>query len=170
MHAVLSHTKRASAHNQQGNIMGLLDSVLGQVLGGGAQQQQPGGGLGGLGDLGGLAGALGGLLANNGEQGGLGGLVTKFEQAGMGDVIGSWIGKGENAPVSGNQLNDVLGSDTIAAIASKLGINAQTLLPMLATMLPALIDHLTPHGKVPEEGVGNHDDLLASLSGLLQKG
>jgi len=151
--------------------MGLLDSVLGQVLGGGAQQQQqPGGGLGGLGDLGGLAGALGGLLANNGAQGGLGGLVTKFEQAGMGDVIGSWIGKGENAPVSGNQLNDVLGSETIAAIASKLGINAQTLLPMLATMLPALIDHLTPHGKVPEQGVGNHDDLLTSLSGLLQKG
>ena len=150
--------------------MGLLDSVLGQVLGGGAQQQQPGGGLGGLGDLGGLAGALGGLLANNGEQGGLGGLVSKFEQAGMGDVIGSWIGKGENAPVSGSQLNDVLGSDTISAIAGKLGINAATLLPMLATMLPALIDHLTPHGKVPEQGVGNQDDLLASLSGLLQKG
>lgn len=150
--------------------MGLLDSVLGQVLGGGAQQQQPGGGLGGLGDLGGLAGALGGLLANNGEHGGLGGLVNKFEQAGMGDVIGSWIGKGDNAPVSGNQLNDVLGSDTISAIAGKLGINAATLLPMLATMLPALIDHLTPHGKVPEQGLGNQEDLLASLSGLLQKG
>ena len=148
--------------------MGLLDSVLGQVLGGGAQQQQPGGGLGGLGDLGGLAGALGGLLANNGEQGGLGGLVNKFEQAGMGDVIGSWIGNGDNAPVSGNQLNDVLGSDTISAIASKLGINAQTLLPMLAAMLPALINQLTPQGKVPEQGLGNQDDLLASLSGLLQ--
>lgn len=150
--------------------MGLLDSVLGQVLGGGAQQQPQGGGLGGLGDLGGLAGALGGLLANNGTQGGLGGLVSKFEQAGLGDVIGSWIGKGENAPISGHQLNDVLGSDTIASIAGKLGINAQTLLPMLATMLPALINHLTPHGQVPAQGLGDHDDLLASLSGLLQKG
>ncbi|MDP9601680.1 UNVERIFIED_ORG: uncharacterized protein YidB (DUF937 family) [Variovorax paradoxus] len=146
--------------------MGLLDSVLGQVLGGAAQQQQPqGGGLGGLGDLGGLAGALGGLLANNGSVGGLGGLVSKFEQAGMGDVIGSWIGKGENQPVSGDQLQNALGSDTIA---SKLGINAQTLLPMLATMLPALIDQLTPHGKIPDQGLGNHDDLLGSLSGLLQ--
>ncbi len=150
--------------------MGLLDSVLGQVLGGGAQQQPQGGGLGGLGDLGGLAGALGGLLANNGTQGGLGGLVSKFEQAGLGDVIGSWIGKGENAPISGHQLNDVLGSDTIASIAGKLGINAQTLLPLLATMLPALINHLTPHGQVPAQGLGDHDDLLASLSGLLQKG
>lgn len=152
--------------------MGLLDSVLGQVLGGAAQQQQPqGGGLGGLGDLGGLAGALGGLLANNGAEGGLGGLgglVSKFEQAGMGNVISSWIGKGENQPVSGDQLQNALGGDTIAAIASKLGINAQTLLPMLATMLPALIDQLTPHGKVPEQGLGNHEDLLGSLSGLLQ--
>lgn len=149
--------------------MGLLDSVVGQVLGGG-MQQQPGGGQGGLGDLGGLAGALGGLLGNDGPQGGLGGLVTKFEQAGMGDVIGSWIGKGENAPVSGDQLNNVLGSDTISAIAGKLGINAATLLPMLATMLPTLIDRLTPNGQVPAQGVGRQDDLLASLSGLLQKG
>jgi uncharacterized protein YidB (DUF937 family) len=160
MLSVLSHTKETA--------MGLLDSVLGQVLGGAAQQQPQGGGLGGLGDLGGIAGALGGLLANNGAQGGLGGLVSKFEQAGMGSVINSWIGKGDNQPVSGDQLQNALGGDTIAAIASKLGINAQTLLPMLATMLPALIDQLTPHGKVPEQGLGNHEDLLGSLSGLLQ--
>jgi uncharacterized protein YidB (DUF937 family) len=152
--------------------MGLLDSVLGQVLGaaGGQQQPQQGGGLGGLGDLGGIAGALGGLLANNGSMGGLGGLVSKFEQAGMGDVIGSWIGKGDNAPISGNQLGEVLGGDAISSIAGKLGVNATTLLPMLATMLPALIDQLTPHGNVPDQGLGNHDDLLSSLSGLLQKG
>jgi len=147
--------------------MGLLDSVLGQVLGGAAQQQQQPQG-GGMGDLGGLAGALGGLLANNGSAGGLGGLVSKFEQAGMGDVIGSWIGKGENQPVSGGQLQDALGSDTIASIASRLGINAQTLLPMLATLLPVLIDRLTPHGKVPEQGLGDQNDLLGSLGGLLQ--
>ncbi|MGO4393605.1 YidB family protein [Variovorax sp. M-6] len=160
--------------------MGLLDSVLGQVLGGAQQQPQGGGGLGDLGallggaggsagNLGGLAGALGGLLANNGEVGGLGGLVSKFEQAGMGDVIGSWVGKGDNAPISGGQLQDVLGSDAIAGIAQKLGINSATLLPMLAALLPTLIDHLTPKGQVPAEGLGNQDELLSSLSGLLQK-
>lgn len=155
--------------------MGLLDSVLGQVLGGGQAQPQAGsigslGGPGGLGDLGNIAGALGGLLANNGEQGGLGGLVSKFEQAGMGDVIGSWIGHGENAPISGGQLQDVLGSDVVSGIAQKLGMNSATLLPLLATLLPTLIDHLTPKGQVPAEGLGSHDDLLSSLSGLLQKG
>ena len=157
--------------------MGLFDSIVGQVLGGLPQSQSTpqggmptGGAMGGLGDLGGLAGALGGLLANNGSQGGLGGLVSKFEQAGLGDVVGSWIGKGENAPISGGQLNDVLGNDTVASIASKLGINAATLLPLLATMLPQLIDHLTPHGHAPAQGLGEHEDLLSSLSGLLQKG
>jgi uncharacterized protein YidB (DUF937 family) len=160
--------------------MGLLDSVLGQVIGAVGGQAQPAqqGGLGGLGglaglgggDLGGIAGALGGLLANNGTAGGLGGLVSKFEQAGMGDVIGSWIGKGENAPISANQLGQVLGGDAVSGIASKLGVDATTLLPMLATLLPSLIDQLTPHGRVPEQGLGNHDDLLSSLSGLLQKG
>jgi uncharacterized protein YidB (DUF937 family) len=150
--------------------MGLLDSLVGQVLGGlGSQQSQQGGATGNLGDMGAIAGALGGLLANNGASGGLGGLVGKFEQAGMGDVISSWIGKGDNAPISEGQLNNVLGSDAIAGIASKLGINATTLLPMLATMLPQLIDQLTPDGKAPEEGLGTQDELLASLSGLLQK-
>lgn len=159
--------------------MGLLDSVLGQVLGGAQQTSQPrGGGLGGLGgllggsgtDLGGLAGALGGLLANNGEMGGLGGMASKFDQAGMGDVFGSWVGKGDNAPISGNQLQDALGSDAISGLSQKLGINAQTLLPMLAALLPTLIDQLTPKGQVPAEGLGNQDDLLSSLSGMLGKG
>jgi uncharacterized protein YidB (DUF937 family) len=151
--------------------MGLLDSVLGQVLGGAQPQQPQGGGLGGLDGLGGgLAGALGGLLANNGEVGGIGGLVSRFEQAGMGDVIGSWIGTGENQPVSGGQLQDALGSDVISGLAQKLGINAATLLPMLATLLPMLVDRLTPKGQVPADGLGNQDELLSSLSGLLHKG
>ncbi|GAA4342759.1 hypothetical protein GCM10023165_24660 [Variovorax defluvii] len=148
--------------------MGLLDSVLGQVLGGvQAQQQAPSGSLG---DLGNLAGALGGLLANNGEVGGLGGLISKFEQAGMGDVIGSWIGSGQNAPISGGQLQDVLGGDVISHLSQKLGVHAGALLPMLAALLPTLIDQLTPRGQAPSEGLGNRDELLGSLSSLLQKG
>ncbi|MGR4868553.1 YidB family protein [Variovorax sp. LARHSF232] len=177
--------------------MGLLDSVLGQVLGGAQQQQQPGGagggleGLGALAGLGGLdallggsggggaggvnaggslAGALGGLLANDGQMGGLGGLVSKFEQAGMGDVIGSWVGNGANQQISPDQVQGALGNDAISGMASKLGINAQTLLPLLASVLPLLINQLTPQGKVPEQGLGNQQDLMASLGGLLGRG
>lgn len=176
--------------------MGLLDSVLGQVLGGAQQQQQPGGAAGGLEGLGALAGmggldallggnaggggaganaaggglasVLGGLLANDGQMGGLGGLVSKFEQAGMGDVVGSWVGTGANQQISPDQVQGALGNDAISGMASKLGINAQTLLPLLASVLPLLINHLTPQGKVPEQGVGNQQDLMASLSSLLR--
>lgn len=176
--------------------MGLLDSVLGQVLGAGAQpQQQPGGAAGGLEGLsalagmggldallgggnagagagagggGGLADVLGGLLANDGQMGGLGGLVSKFEQAGMGDAVGSWVGTGQNQPISPDQVQGALGSDAIAGMASKLGINAQTLLPLLASVLPLLINQFTPQGKVPEQGLGNQQDLMASLSSLLR--
>jgi uncharacterized protein YidB (DUF937 family) len=149
--------------------MGLLDSVLGQVLGGVQPQQPQDGSFGGPDELGGLAGALGGLLANNGEVGGLGGLVSKFEQAGMGDVIGSWIGKGENQPISDGQLQDALGSNVVSGLAQKLGINASILLPMLATLLPMLIDRLTPRGQAPADGLGDQDELLSSLSSLLHK-
>ena len=147
--------------------MGLLDSVLGQVLGGGQTQQQPQ--IGGL-DMGSLAGALGGLLANNGSHGGLGGLVEKFGQAGMGDTIGSWIGGGQNQPVSGEHVQNALGEDTIANLASKLGITATMLLPLLASLLPTIIDKMTPNGQAPANGLGPQDDLLASLSNMLQKG
>lgn len=173
--------------------MGLLDSVLGQVLGGAQQQQQPGGAAGGLEGLGALAGmggldallgggntggganagggladVLGGLLANDGQMGGLGGLVSRFEQAGLGDAVGSWVGNGANQQVSPDQVQGALGSDAIAGMASKLGINAQTLLPLLASVLPLLINQLTPQGKVPEQGLGNQQDLMASLSSLLR--
>ena len=130
-------------------------SFLNDLLGG--QGQQAGSGS--------LIGVAGQLIE---KAGGVQGLISMLQQHGLGGAVQSWVGTGTNQPVSGDQLQNALGSDTIASIASKLGINAQTLLPMLATMLPALIDQLTPHGKVPDQGLGNHDDLLGSLSGLLQ--
>ncbi|SBT07737.1 conserved hypothetical protein [Candidatus Accumulibacter aalborgensis] len=154
--------------------MGLLDSVLGSVLGG----QQPlqagqGGGLSGL--LGTLFSnpqllqVLTGLLANNGSQGGLGGLMAKFQQAGLGEVVASWIGSGQNQPISGNQLTDVLGSDVMADLAAKLGTNSGEAAGQLSQVLPGLIDQLTPSGQVPQEGLGNAGELMGMLGGLLAR-
>jgi uncharacterized protein YidB (DUF937 family) len=161
--------------------MGLLDSVLGQVLNNnnGQPGQQQGGGLGGLGGagLGGLIGVLASnpqliqvitsILSNGSAQGGLGGLVQKFEQAGMGNVIGSWIGGGQNQPVSGEQLGQVLGNDTLSDIAAQLGVPPGEAASQLSQVLPGLVDHLTPQGAAPEEGLGNHGDLFGMLGGLL---
>lgn len=159
--------------------MGLLDSVIGAAgaMMGGQQQQQPqqsglAGMLGGLGGAGGLAALLpvvAGMLANDGKSGGLGGLMEKFNQAGMGDVAKSWVGSGENAPISGDQLSNVLGGDMMGDLAAKLGMNQGEAAGSLAQMLPGLIDKLTPNGQAPVGGLGNSGDLMGMLGGLLNK-
>lgn len=136
--------------------MGLFDSVMGAVTG---QIQQQGG----------LTSVLGGLLANNGELGGLSGLKDKFNQAGMGELISSWIGKGENLPISNEQISSVLGSDTVSRIASQLGIDPAQASAQLSQILPGLIDRLTPEGVAPEGGLGQTDDLMGMLGGFLKR-
>jgi uncharacterized protein YidB (DUF937 family) len=170
--------------------MGLLDSMLGSVLNarqGGAQVGQGGladalGGLlgqgqggahqgaGGAGGLGALLPVVIGMLANNGQSGGgLGGLMDKFNQAGMGDMLGSWIGTGQNAPISGEQLGEVLGGDTLGDLAAQLGVSPGDAAGQLAQVLPGLIDKLTPQGAAPEGGFGNAGELMGMLGGLLQQ-
>ena len=150
--------------------MGLFDSVVGAVQGGGNAQAQ--GGLGGI--IGSLANnpqmlqAITAMLANDGSQGGLGGLMEKFQQAGLGDVLGSWIGSGENRPISGDQISQALGPDTISDLASKFGLNGDAA-GQLSQILPGLIDKLTPHGQAPSGGLGNSTDLMGMLGGLLGK-
>ena len=136
--------------------MGLFDSVMGAVSG---QLEQQGG----------LTNLLGGLLANNSELGGLGGLAEKFNQAGLGDVIGSWIGKGENLPISAEQIASVLGSGTLGNMASQLGMDPAQAASQLSQLLPGLIDQLTPNGTLPEGGLGHAGDLMGLLGGMFNK-
>ena len=136
--------------------MGLLDSVMGAVMG---QVQQQGG----------IGAVLGQLLANDGEGGGLRGLVEKFNEAGLGEVVGSWIGKGENLPVSADQLKEVLGSDMLGKLAGQLGVDPDQASGQLAELLTGLVDKLTPQGVAPENGIGDAGELLGMLGNLLQK-
>jgi uncharacterized protein YidB (DUF937 family) len=87
----------------------------------------------------------GGLL------GGLGGLLQKFQQAGQGDVLNSWIGGGQNQPIQPGTLGQVLGSQTVQDLAQKAGINPNDLLGQLAQHLPEIINQLTPNGRVPTQ-------------------
>lgn len=135
--------------------MGLFDAVLGAVT---SQVEQQGG----------LSTVLGSLLSNNSELGGLGGLVEKFNQAGMGDVVSSWIGKGENLPISAEQISSALGSGALSDIARQLGVDPAQASGQLAQFLPGLIDQLTPQGALPEGGLGNAPDLMGMLGGFLK--
>lgn len=157
--------------------MGLLDSVLGAVMNGRPPQSGGNVGSGGLGGLIGLVAsnpqllqAITGMLGNDGAQGGLGGLLAKFQQAGLGDVIGSWVGSGQNQAISGEQLSHVLGPDTLSGLAAKLGVSPGDAAGQLSSILPGLIDQLTPQGQAPEGGLGNAGELMGLLGGLLQKG
>ena len=150
--------------------MGLLDSVMGAVSG--QLQGQGGEGLQGLlGMLGNqpqLMQAASSLLGNDGQLGGLQGLIEKFQQGGLGDVVSSWVGKGENLPISAEQLSGVLGNDTLQGLASQFGVNTNDLAGQLSSVLPGIVDKLTPDGQAPAAGLGNGGDLMGMLGGLLK--
>ena len=70
--------------------------------------------------------------------------MAKFQQAGLGDVMNSWVGTGANQPISGDQLGQVLGQDTLSALASKIGMEPGAAAGQLSQLLPGIVDKLTP--------------------------
>jgi uncharacterized protein YidB (DUF937 family) len=135
--------------------MGILDEILkgvgGKILGGEGQS--------------GLLNQVFSLI-NNPQTGGLSGMVEQFTSKGLGGLVSSWIGTGENQPVSGEQIEQTFGSEKIQEIAQKLGISGVDASGGLAALLPQIIDKLTPDGKLPEGGILNQglDFLKKSLS------
>jgi uncharacterized protein YidB (DUF937 family) len=85
----------------------------------------------------------GGLL------GGLGGLLDRLQKGGLGDVASSWVGSGQNQPVSPNKLGPALGSDIIKTLAQRTGLSEEELTRQLSQILPNVVDKLTPAGRLP---------------------
>lgn len=166
--------------------MGLLDSVLGGMLGGGQPQARPGGsdgaamlmqivaallaqragGAGGAGAAGGLGG-LGGLggIGAAGGLGGLAGLAEQFQRGGLGDVMNSWIGTGQNLPISPDQLGGVLGGDLVGELTRHTGMGQDDLLGQLSQVLPQMVDRATPEGRIPDGGLGDIGAILERFGG-----
>ena len=92
-----------------------------------------------------------------------------FQQAGLDNVLSSWLGSGPNQAISGDQLSNVLGSGPLGQIAAQLGVGPGAAAGQLAQVLPGLVDQLSPKGEAPQGGFGNASDLLGMLGGLLQK-
>jgi uncharacterized protein YidB (DUF937 family) len=100
----------------------------------------------------------------NKETVGLGGLMQAFNQQGLGDIISSWVGKGNNLPINQEQVQEILGSDVIQQLAEKSGVSVDVAKAQLSELLPSLIDKVTPDGKIPEGGLlGKGVELLGSL-------
>ena len=129
--------------------MGLFDSVAGAVLGKV------------MGDKGGMAQIA---MEMFNQHGGIGGVLDKFKEGGLGDVAASWVGKGENMPISADQISSVLGGGAIAEMAAKFGISPEVLSTQIAQHLPTVIDKMTPNGAVePDSG-----NLLSTVLGMLK--
>ena len=134
--------------------MGLLDSILGAASGG----------SGASGEANPLIAMLGSFLS---QSGGLQGLANKFAQSGQGNAFQSWVGMGENQPVSNNQIQNALGSEQINAIATRLGVDPAVASNFLAEYLPKIVDKLTPAGKI-DPSADHQQGLAAMLPSLLQ--
>ena len=80
--------------------------------------------------------------------GGLSGLIASFQQGGLGEIVASWIGKGQNLPVSADQLGQVLDPGVVNELAAKTGQDTGSVLGSLSSLLPQLIDKATPEGAV----------------------
>jgi uncharacterized protein YidB (DUF937 family) len=102
----------------------------------------------------------------NNQPGGLNGLIQRFHENGAGDIVSSWIGNGENKPISPDTLTNVLGSGAVGEMAQKAGVSGDQLSGMLAAVLPHLVDKATPNGEVPPEGQMDLTSVLGSLGGL----
>lgn len=136
--------------------MGLFDSIAGDLLGSISNLSAE--------HHAGLLDAVSGLL-NNPQVGGVSGLIEAFEKQGLGGVIASWVGSGQNLQISPEQIQAVLGDEHIQGIAQKLGLSTQDVASHLSQLLPSIIDKMTPNGQVPaQQDVGG---LMGLLKGAL---
>lgn len=138
--------------------MGLLDDVTKLAGMSGAT----GGGLTGNSAL--LQSVLG-MLGSNSSGGGLGNLVQAFSQAGLGDVVSSWVGTGQNQPISPQQLQQGLGPDRLRELAQSAGLSEEATAGALSGLLPTVVDKLTPEGNVPQSG--QLDQIMSMLKSTL---
>jgi uncharacterized protein YidB (DUF937 family) len=132
--------------------MGLFESLAGAVLGGGDKTQM-------------LTSLASSLIANHSSGQGLNGLVQQFEGAGLGHLVQSWIGNGQNLPITAQEVEQVLGNQFVQQFAQQHGIPLATASSAIAQLLPQLVNHATPDGQVPSQ-----TNMASILSGLLGGG
>ena len=148
-----------------GGLGGGLGNVLGSVLGGGspgatADDDSPLGGKGAL-----LAMLLPLAIQLIQRNGGVGGLLDRFKQAGHGPQVASWLSTGENQPVDPQAVGQVIGLDELSQLSQRLGVPSDQVASGLAQILPQVVNHLSPAGDMQEDA---DDTLSAALSSLTQ--
>lgn len=115
-----------------------------------------------MGDMGGIMEALSGLTSGEGLD--MGGIAEKLKAGGLGDQVSSWMGDGENAAVSGEELTSALGEDKMGEMAEKLGVEPGAAADTLSQMMPSIMDKMSSGGALTEGG-SNPLDMAKNLFG-----
>lgn len=134
----------------------MLDKIIGSVLSnalGGASQGQ---------NSSVISDVLGSLLKS---QGGMEGIFNQLQKGGLGELLESWIGTGNNQPMGSEQVTEVFGEETISDVARQAGVDSSQAQDILSQVLPNLIDMLTPNGR--EGGVST--DVLSRAAQQAQQ-
>jgi uncharacterized protein YidB (DUF937 family) len=97
-------------------------------------------------------GMLDNVLQKLGGSESLQGLTQKLTQGGLGQQVQSWIGHGDNRPVSGQQITDALGENQVRQLADQAGVSPDAVSETLAKDLPQYVDQATPDGQLPAAG------------------
>ena len=109
--------------------MGMLDGLLGGIVGGG------------------MVSVVNSIME---KHGGLQGVVSEFERNGLGATVKSWVGTGPNQPISPEEVHKALGPDLLKQLSEKSGLSVQDLAQKLSQILPQAVDKLTPDGAIPK--------------------
>ena len=139
--------------------LGGLEAILGGGKGGGVAALLPA-----------VLGMLGGGSGKSGKSGGangLGQLINSLGSNGLGDIVGSWVGTGPNKAITPGQVKKGLGKKKLAELSSQSGLPADQVAQHLSSILPGLVNHLTPDGKVPDAASLNQ--ALEGLQGPVPK-
>ena len=115
----------------------------------------------------GISGLTGGKLD-------MGSLMSKLTEGGLGEQVKSWMGDGENEPVSADQLKEALGEDQIAAASEKMGLDSDSAAQKLSEALPDLTDKFSSGGSLLDasglaEKLGGASSVVGIVKGLFNK-
>lgn len=157
-----------------GGLGGGLGDLLGGILG-----RSSGGGFGGLGGGGSSMGGTGGMggkgalvamllpLAMQWVQrnGGIGGVLQRFQQKGYSQQAASWVSTGSNEELGPQAISDVVGMDELSRLSQQLGVSNEDVSSGMAQILPEMVNRLTPQGSVPDDG----DEVLDRGRSMLEQ-
>lgn len=144
--------------------MGLLDAAMGMLNSASGSDHSQDGDIKAK-----LIQAVISMLASKAQDGGLQNLISSFQNAGLGDIINSWVGNGENLPISAEQIMKALGGGQLGQLAQSAGVSEGQAASGLADLLPGLINQMTPNGQAGDAADFNPSQILGQVTSLFGK-